>query len=155
MSLCTHNPDRSTYNYFSIFVQFFSRNGPSFFSLSLLGKHFHIRRWMWTSILLTKNWVSWIFLNIWRDTESKWTHRLLRLSLKESEHENRVLCTKLSSGGKHLYIQRFSEKTPRLWRAGLPFTSVETNQKIWGPPFSNFHWSPCNLQVFKFSLESP
>jgi len=31
LSLCTHNPDRSLYNYFSISVQFFSSNGPSFF----------------------------------------------------------------------------------------------------------------------------
>ena len=31
MSLFTHNPDRLIYNYFSIFVQFFSPNGPSFF----------------------------------------------------------------------------------------------------------------------------
>jgi len=30
--LCTHNPDRSTYNYFSISVQFFSRM-TSYFSL--------------------------------------------------------------------------------------------------------------------------
>ena len=58
-------------------------------------------------------------------------------------------------GGKPLYIQRFSENVPRFRRAGLPSTSVETYQKIWGPSFSSFHWSPRNLQVFKFSLESP
>ena len=31
MSLCTHNSDYLSYNYFSIFMQFFSPNGPSFF----------------------------------------------------------------------------------------------------------------------------
>ena len=31
MSLCTHNSDHLLYNYFSIFMQFFSPNGPSFF----------------------------------------------------------------------------------------------------------------------------
>ena len=29
LSLCTHNPDHSLYNYFSISVRFFSPNGPS------------------------------------------------------------------------------------------------------------------------------
>jgi len=33
-------------------------------------------RWTWTSILLPENWVSWMSPNIWRDTVSKWTHRL-------------------------------------------------------------------------------
>ena len=31
LSLCTHNPTHSVYNYFSIFEQFFAPNGPSFF----------------------------------------------------------------------------------------------------------------------------
>jgi len=31
MSLCTHNPDRSLYNYFSTSVQCFRRMGPQFF----------------------------------------------------------------------------------------------------------------------------
>ena len=34
LSLCTHNPDRSSYNYFMIFVIFFARMAPHFF-------HFH------------------------------------------------------------------------------------------------------------------
>ena len=34
LSRCTHNPDRSYYNHFSIFAQFFSLNGPSFFCQS-------------------------------------------------------------------------------------------------------------------------
>jgi len=37
-----------------------------------------IFRWTCASILLPENWVSWIFPNIWRDTVSKWTHRLLQ-----------------------------------------------------------------------------
>ena len=35
-------------------------------------------RWTWTSILLPKSWVSSISPNIWRDTVSKWTHRLIK-----------------------------------------------------------------------------
>jgi len=34
LSLCNHNSDYLHYNYFSIFVQFFSPNGPSIFWLS-------------------------------------------------------------------------------------------------------------------------
>jgi len=37
---CTHNSDHSVYNYFSISVQFFSPNGPSFFLPSRFTKYF-------------------------------------------------------------------------------------------------------------------
>jgi len=48
-------------------------------------------RWTWTSILLLKNWVPWISPNIWQDTVSKWTHRLL----KEGMSTNNVnFCTR-------------------------------------------------------------
>ena len=62
-------------------------------------------RWTWTSILLPKNWVSWISPNIWRDTVSKWTHGLM----KEADNLERGLyCAclgcypRLSGGGSEL-----------------------------------------------------
>jgi len=59
-------------------------------------------RWTRTSIL-PENWVSWVSPNIWRDTVSKWTHRLL----KEADNLGRSLycacwgCySRLSGGGE-------------------------------------------------------
>jgi len=34
------------------------------------------------------------------------------------------------SGGRPLHMQRFAENIPRFRRAGLPFTPVETHQRI-------------------------
>ena len=74
-------------------------------------------RWMWTSILLPENWVSWISPNICRDTVSKWTHRLM----EEGDNLERSLyCAcggsypRLSGGGSEL-IKKVSimERLPR------------------------------------------
>ena len=48
MSLYTHNSDHSSYNYFSISVQFFSPNGPSIFLVT-------IHQVIWPSSLLTES----------------------------------------------------------------------------------------------------
>ena len=53
-----------------------------------------------------------------------------------------------------MYNLRTSRGFPG-FSAGLPFTCLETYHKIWGFPFSSFHWSPSNLQVFKFFHWSP
>jgi len=48
MSLYTHNSDHSSYNYFSISVQFFPPNGPSIFLVT-------IHQVIWPSSLLTES----------------------------------------------------------------------------------------------------
>jgi len=55
------------------------------------------------------------------------------------------------SGGKPLYIQRFSENVPRFRRAGLPFTSVETKTVTYGD--SNENLKTCKLRGLQWKLE--
>jgi len=74
-------------------------------------------RWTWACILLPENWVSWISPNIWRDTVSKCTHRLL----KEGNNLKRSLyCAcggsypQLSGGGSELINKvLMMERLPR------------------------------------------
>jgi len=64
------------------------------------------------------------------------------------------------SGGKPLYIQRFTQKIPRFRRTGLPFTPVETCQKIGGLPWkpisygdSNENLKTCKLRGLQWKSE--
>ena len=74
-------------------------------------------RWTWTSILLPENRVSWISPNIWRDTVSKCTHRLLK---EGNNLERSLYCAcggcypRLSGGGSNLIKKvPMMERLPR------------------------------------------
>jgi len=83
---------------------------------SLPGKLFF--RWTWTSILLPKNWVSGIFLNIWRDKASKWTHQLLKEgnNLERSQSGASWGCYPRSSGGESNLIKKVPMMERLPWR---------------------------------------
>ena len=75
-------------------------------------------------------------------------------------HENGVCYTEVYSGEKPWYIQRFAGKIPRFRRAGLPFTSVETWQKIrelpWKPVSygdSNENLKTCKLWGLQWKFQ--
>jgi len=144
------------------------------FFLRLTPQNFSLRQPRGASrpILLPENWVSWISPNIWRDTVSKWTHRLL----KESGPWEWGSLYKGFQWGQ-TFVQKFG-RLDRTYR-GLPkiyqgFSARDSRSLPWkhikkieypsfqiftGVPvtymFLSFHWSPHNLQVFTGVPEFP
>jgi len=91
------------------------------FSLQFrLGKHFSDEHWL--PFYYLYNWVFWTFPNIWRDTVSKWTHRLLKAgnNLKRSLYCACGGCYPgLSGGGSELI-----KKVPMMERLPMRFNIV-------------------------------
>ena len=102
MSLCTHNSDYLLYNYFSILMQFFSPNGPSFFGhhhspSNLTESRYHPTRKMSSS----RNKSSWLLVEIPRSLD--WRMDKTKGFLKEALSEVDIW------GHVHLHENMYSE----------------------------------------------